>query len=334
MEMDNANLYEKLRRQIGRQLENQKYSKAFAFQGATESEYIVALEYDRDCGQQMARLVKKLYLELLRQDVPVTVIAGERLKQLNRLYENYQMLKVMLYQHLIFGRSSYYELAELKERERKQMGGGIDTQMETNLILYARSHNKKGTMKEIHLLLERLKDKTCTQLMLESALKQSFFLIERELGGETVFHYAVIEQDILMQEPDHQKENQNELMERIEGYLNKNFYRKVNNQILSEQFGLVPSYMSMLFRKYKGMSPSDYIIYMRINKAKEILRLQPELSIRETGEMVGFQDPFYFSKVFKKETGMTPSGYRENMEESESGRGKTAQGTVPGKKAD
>ena len=357
MEMDNANLYEKLRRQIGRELENQKYSKAFAFQGATESEYIVALEYDRDCGQQMARLVKKLYLELLRQDVPVTVIAGERLKQLNRLYENYQMLKVMLYQHLIFGRSSYYELAELKERERKQMGGGIDTQMETNLILYARSHNKKGTMKEIHLLLERLKDKTCTQLMLESALKQSFFLIERELGGETVFHYAVIEQeirnclmkadtyasleaeikemvDILMQEPDHQKENQNELMERIEGYLNKNFYRKVNNQILSEQFGLVPSYMSMLFRKYKGMSPSDYIIYMRINKAKEILRLQPELSIRETGEMVGFQDPFYFSKVFKKETGMTPSGYRENMEESESGRGKTAQGTVPGKKAD
>ena len=92
--------------------------------------------------------------------------------------------------------------------------------------------------------------------------------------------------------------------------------------------------MSMLFRKYKGMSPSDYIIYMRINKAKEILRLQPELSIRETGEMVGFQDPFYFSKVFKKETGMTPSGYRENMEESESGRGKTAQGTVPGEKAD
>ena len=65
MEMDNANLYEKLRRQIERQLENQKYSKAFAFQGATESEYIVALEYDRDCGQQMARLVKKLYLELL-----------------------------------------------------------------------------------------------------------------------------------------------------------------------------------------------------------------------------------------------------------------------------
>ena len=196
MEMDNANLYEKLRRQIGRELENQKYSKAFAFQGATESEYIVALEYDRDCGQQMTRLVKKLYLELLRQDVPVTVIAGERLKQLNRLYENYQMLKVMIYQHLIFGRSSYYELAELKERERKQMGGGIDTQMETNLILYARSHNKKGTMKEIHLLLERLKDQTCTQLMLESALKQSFFLIERELGGETVFHYAVIEQEI------------------------------------------------------------------------------------------------------------------------------------------
>jgi YesN/AraC family two-component response regulator len=58
------------------------------------------------------------------------------------------------------------------------------------------------------------------------------------------------------------------------------------------------------------MSPSEYLTYYRIDMSKKLISEQPDILLKEVAEMVGFNDQHYFSKTFKKETGMWPTEYR------------------------
>lgn len=71
-------------------------------------------------------------------------------------------------------------------------------------------------------------------------------------------------------------------------------------------------YFSRMFRRYKKVKFSDYLLKIRIELAKGIMRYSPESKVSDVAEMVGFpEDGQYFSKVFRRETGMTPSQYCE-----------------------
>ena len=67
-----------------------------------------------------------------------------------------------------------------------------------------------------------------------------------------------------------------------------------------------------LFREVMGCSPSEYIVRLRIMKAKDLLT-QPSLAIAEIADRVGYRDRLYFQRVFKKYVGMTPGEYRERQ---------------------
>ncbi len=99
-------------------------------------------------------------------------------------------------------------------------------------------------------------------------------------------------------------------IEEIKKYLEENYQRSITNNVLSKQFGFVPSYISRIFRQYNnGVSPGEYLINFRIDKAKQIMEEQSDLLVKEIAEMVGFQDAYYFSKIFKKKTGVWPTEY-------------------------
>lgn len=63
------------------------------------------------------------------------------------------------------------------------------------------------------------------------------------------------------------------------------------------------------FKKATNLSPGKYIEKLRIAKAKELL-INTDLTINEISGMVGYNDPFYFSKVFKKSTNTTPTAFK------------------------
>ena len=62
------------------------------------------------------------------------------------------------------------------------------------------------------------------------------------------------------------------------------------------------------FRQYAGMAPSAYILRQKLQRAKRLLR-SGIYTVAQTAEAVGFDDPSYFSKVFKKHTGLLPGQY-------------------------
>lgn len=72
------------------------------------------------------------------------------------------------------------------------------------------------------------------------------------------------------------------------------------------------SRFSALFKKTFGLFPLQYITYYRIKRACELLR-NTEYSVTQIAEMTGFEDPLYLSRVFKKETGISPTQYRSKM---------------------
>lgn len=83
-------------------------------------------------------------------------------------------------------------------------------------------------------------------------------------------------------------------------------------EALSEQAGMSQVYLRKLFHARYALSPSQYIISVRLNKAKELMR-SPFLSLEAVAQESGFSSPQYFSRVFKKETGMTPYAYRKQL---------------------
>lgn len=87
-------------------------------------------------------------------------------------------------------------------------------------------------------------------------------------------------------------------------------YREnLNLTDLADKYHFNHSYLTRIFKKQKGQYSLKLINSLRIEDAKELL-LNPEPSVREISEMLGFSDQHYFSRSFKNSTGLSPNEYR------------------------
>jgi two-component system response regulator YesN len=93
-------------------------------------------------------------------------------------------------------------------------------------------------------------------------------------------------------------------------YIQENFRQELSLDDVSKEVNVSPYYFSKLFKEEVGENFIDYLTALRIGNAKELLK-RPILSVREAGLQSGYADPNYFSRIFKKHTGMTPREYRE-----------------------
>lgn len=92
-------------------------------------------------------------------------------------------------------------------------------------------------------------------------------------------------------------------------YINKNYKQKITTEALSEYCGISPQHLIRLFRKHLGTTPIRFINKNKIFHAIEMLRTT-ELSVKEIAYELGFDDPNYFSRLFKKEEKMSPCDTR------------------------
>jgi Response regulator containing CheY-like receiver domain and AraC-type DNA-binding domain len=92
-------------------------------------------------------------------------------------------------------------------------------------------------------------------------------------------------------------------------YIEKNYNKHITLNVLSEQIYISSSYLSRIFANELGKNFVDYLNEVRIEKAKAYL-CSDNYKTYEVADMVGIKDAHYFSKIFKKYTGLTPSEYR------------------------
>ena len=99
-------------------------------------------------------------------------------------------------------------------------------------------------------------------------------------------------------------------MNKAVNYIEKNYMSRITLDNLAKEVCLSPTYFSRLFKKEMKSTFSEYLNRIRVWHAKNLL-LNNNLSLADIAQMVGFEDQSYFSKVFKKETKITPLKFRE-----------------------
>lgn len=101
----------------------------------------------------------------------------------------------------------------------------------------------------------------------------------------------------------------NSIIAQVIEYLESNYNNpELTNAVLAKQCNISEVYFRRIFTKYYKMPPKQYIINIRINKAKQLLA-ENSLKISSVAECCGFSNQYHFCRVFKEKTGLTPTEY-------------------------
>lgn len=107
------------------------------------------------------------------------------------------------------------------------------------------------------------------------------------------------------------KEKESEtVISKAKNYIQENYQKDISLDDVSRHVDISPYYFSKLFKQEDGRTFIEYLTGIRIQEARRLLR-NPGYSIKEIGIMCGYSDPNYFSRIFKKYEGVTPSEFRE-----------------------
>jgi two-component system, response regulator YesN len=142
--------------------------------------------------------------------------------------------------------------------------------------------------------------------LLTEELLEAFSRIRIFLDAQT----NIIKHNIL-QLKDEYSYSPEEIARLVEAYIKENYAQEINFELISHNFNFSSSYLSKIFTKHIGENLSKYLISLRINKAKQLLLNNRELSIKDIGELVGYPNQFYFSRIFKSVVGKSPACYRD-----------------------
>ena len=198
------------------------------------------------------------------------------------------------------------------------------------LMAALRRGDKNGSSKILHELLDILQNSGITDLdFLKLYSIELAVLVYREAGSHTEENYNNCLKRL--SESGNIKELSNNLqymidslglsvfsfsgirhasaLRRAESYIWKNYTKKISLDEIAAASGLSAPYFSTIFREEMGKTLFSYLNQLRIEKASGLLR-DSVLSIREIAKTCGFEDQSWFSKIFKKHTGLSPGKYR------------------------
>lgn len=91
-----------------------------------------------------------------------------------------------------------------------------------------------------------------------------------------------------------------------------NYSQPLTNHSLAEKCFITPQYLSRIFQRFTGQSPYQFLLYFRIQRAKELLINETDISVQMIGEQVGFKSESQFISLFKRHTGLTPLKFRNS----------------------
>ncbi|XID93883.1 response regulator [Paenibacillaceae bacterium WGS1546] len=317
--------------------------KAWAFNGKSSVEKLVLFGLHQSTEQTADRLADLLASALPPSRYPVTIALSRFLTDVRDIGFVSQQLRSLINKKIILGVpqiiSSYGSLS--MEAHRPEELPTIDSLVKNRFIHHAQHKNLSAIRKDLETLFNQWEESRYPQIWVEKLLKQLIMLCQNELSFSSQYDAASIELEIneaisnsssykelfrhiwyvfeqIFSEKRKQKlteESLYALMKSVEHFLLNNYTNTIDNRMLSDNFNLAASYLSKLFRQYKGISPSEFITRLRLEKAQQLIQTEADMMIKDIAEIVGYNDPLYFSRIFKKEFGLSPSEYKSAHQE-------------------
>lgn len=132
---------------------------------------------------------------------------------------------------------------------------------------------------------------------------------------ENVYHtlallYTLITKTTAAMEKNYTSSREKQLLDPVMAYLKEHLTDpELKLEELPRLAGISDTYLRRIFKKQYGVSPSGYVTRERVRLAKDFLLRIDNIRITEVAEKVGYHDPLYFSRLFKKQTGLSPTEY-------------------------
>ncbi len=146
--------------------------------------------------------------------------------------------------------------------------------------------------KRIIIELQRCQDNY--EEMLTLLLTHLLIVFDRELSREHIITNEYMDRE----------------MDNAVSYFNENYNKDISIEQYAESRGMSVSWFIRNFKKFTGTAPMQFIVSLRINNA-QILLEQTNYTINEIAKIVGYDDQLYFSRLFRKQKGFSPSQYRK-----------------------
>lgn len=251
-----------------------------------------------DCMEGVHAL-KKLY-EKAQLALKEAIFSGERICKISNIQRSSK--------HVI-NLKDYLDLAELLSSADKE---GLDHAIDS---LFFKLKNNNASLQESNAVMSGLLNQLYSSLeILYAGLDKKAACEERISTANNLLQMRAIMKEILSDMYKHISEcNENNQSSHIVNYLvtkmNKSYAEKVSLREMVDFLGMNYNYVSGLFTKKMGLTFSDYLLRLRLGKAREFLK-EGTMNIYEVSVRCGFYDSKYLSKAFKKRFGVTPGEFR------------------------
>ncbi|NLV36845.1 MAG: response regulator [Clostridiaceae bacterium] len=181
-------------------------------------------------------------------------------------------------------------------------------------IIFASNDMKEAKLKlyEFFILMSRYLNK---ESQLKHAVPEDVFedLKNIESMGEARKYIHGYLYEILRALKEQRSSKTHDIMDKAIEFVHKNYCENLTLEAVAYEIGFSTYYFGKLFKKTYGVSFTDYLTSYRIEQAKKLLSSDPLLTVKGVTYRVGFMDPNYFTRVFKKSEGLTPTEYRTNF---------------------
>lgn len=273
---------------------------------------------------------KSIFNKELKKGDYVTGIVFNQTFDVTQLSEVAQYLYRRLAEHITIGKNQLIlSNDEIEHHGISQDEQRIQEIIEEQIML----GSFKGIKEKILQLFQIWKTEEKSQLYMEATTRYFIHLIFRnrvtcfdiheiEFLLQETFSYAANMDELsenlygLIKQllPDCEKEtvdDKESLLNEILNYINLHITESLTLGKVCKQFGVSQTSLNRMFRTYKDTSFSVYLTTTRIEKAKNVMNKNPHLYIKEVAERVGYNDQFYFSRIFRTMEGICPSEYIE-----------------------
>ena len=104
-------------------------------------------------------------------------------------------------------------------------------------------------------------------------------------------------------------------MDKAVTFFHGNYNRSISVKNYAQEHNMSVSWFIQNFKEYTGLTPTQYILSLRISNAQNLLE-STSYNVTEIADIVGYDNPLYFSRLFKKQCGISPSDFRKQLTES------------------
>lgn len=275
-------------------------------------------------------------LELLEAytSLSVHIVLSEKPMEYEKVWDRAKHLRFLMQKKLIVGKPQIF-VAEKQEGDRQDLLEIVKMKVNSDIKNYFLFADLKNFTEEIQAILQYMIQNHAAQQDIE---KVSLYVLKLlEFSGKDYDSEFLERMERKLWRCIGLAKNEEELnrsmmecfreigsyMERIYEksvemrvleYVDSNFLTLESLEQVADVFGYNYTYLSRLFKKMSGMSMNKYITEKKIARAKELLENHPGMTLENVCDLCGYHDCRYFSRVFKSQTGMTPSEYRKRLQ--------------------